>query len=127
MATSARRRLLIALASSEFAADELCRQALEAGAEAGLPDMTAAVARLETIYTRRVEHLRSRAIAFVGEDCPTRLRASGLAEVRLALVSGADYNFAVFLAPEKDEVVSCLAVDSAAAGPPDLDDHLASP
>ena len=120
MATSGRRRLLIALASSEFAADELCRDALDAGAEADLPDMTAPVANLDTIYSRRVEHLRSRSVAFVGDDCPERLRTSGLSDVRIAIVNGVEYNFAVFLDPSEDRVVSCIAVDSAAAGPPEF-------
>ena len=120
MATSERRRLLIALASSEFPADALCREALDAGAEPDLPELTTSVANLVTIYSRRVEHLRSRSVAFVGTDCPERLQTSGLSEVRIAIVGGVEYNFALFLDPDEDKVVSCIAVDSAAARPPEF-------
>jgi hypothetical protein len=117
--TSARRRLLIALEESDSAADVLCRDALEQGAEADLPDLTTPVETLVAIYRRRVDHLRSNEIHFVGDDCPDRLSNSGDAQVRIAVVLSPAYNFAVFLSPDADRVVSCIAVDAAAAGPPD--------
>ena len=115
---SARRRLLNSLVASEFPADVACREALENGADGDLPDLTAGVENLITIYTRRVDHLRRDQVAFLGEDCAERLRSSGHSHVRIGVVLSPEYNFAVFLAPDADQIVSSIAVDASAVGPP---------
>jgi hypothetical protein len=86
------------------------------GATAELHADTGPVAGLLAIYARRVEHLRSRGIRFVGDDVVQRLRDSNAYAVRLAGVHGTD-NYVVFLAPSEERVLACIGVDGAVANP----------
>jgi hypothetical protein len=108
-----RERLMTALATGH-AADEACRQELASGASIRLSGATVSVSNLASVYARRVDHPRSLGIRLSGDDVVRRLTESGQAEVRIAGVHGAD-NFAIFLAPDTDQVVASIGVDGSVA------------
>lgn len=108
------RARLVAALNTGHPADEACRQELASGALLIGPSGGQPVANVAGIYSRRVEHLHSKRIRFIGDDVVTRINASPYAHLRAAGVHGHD-NFTIFLSPHDDEVVATIGVDGAVA------------
>jgi len=109
------KAILLRLLEVDNPADAACRVALQEGAIASLPGEAVAISSLVPIYSRRLDHLRSKGTRFIGGDAIDRLRNSGADEVLITSVHGARDTFVVFITPDKTAVAGCVGIDSAVA------------
>lgn len=105
-----RDQLITGLADAGEAA-RLCREALLGGAELQISPGIVPTSELRTIYRSRAEHLRSKGILAVGADeAADALDRTTFGELRIGRVSGGARGvFQVFLDPQLEQVVACVA------------------